>query len=122
MKRFWAWIKSIGWLTTLGTAVVAVLFVLAGAKARKLERRAAKAEDRAQVILQDHTKVNLDKAKKLQDAAAGDKVAATQVKQKMREQLDKLGDSDENIDDIADRFNSRRKRVNGMHSDTSGDT
>lgn len=105
--NLWAKIKSIGWLAAAGAVLTAILMVLAGAKSTRLERRAKKAEHKAEVIVQDHTKKNLEKAAKLQAGAAADKAKAAALKEKSKARLEKLGDHDETLADLADNFNKR---------------
>lgn len=103
----WSKIKSIGWLATAGAAVTAVLMVLAGAKATRLERRAKKAEQNAEIIVQDHTKKHHEQAAKLQAGAAKDKAKAAAVKEKSKARLEALGEHDETLADLAHNFNKR---------------
>lgn len=103
----WARIKAIGWLATAGAVLTAILMVLAGAKATRLEKRAAKAETLAENIVQDHTKKHHVKAAKLQAGAAADKKKAAAVKEKSKLRLEALGDHDETLADLADNFNKR---------------
>ena len=44
------------------------------------------------------------------EQAAASKIAAEKAKAEMQKQLDNLGEANEDIDAIADRFNSRRLR------------
>jgi hypothetical protein len=105
--NLWVRIKSIGWLAAIGAALTAILMVLAGAKSTRLERRAKDAERLAEVVVQDHTKKNLEKAAKLQASAATDKAKAAELKEKSKARLEQLGDKDETLADLADSFNKR---------------
>ena len=105
--KVWAWIKSIGWLALAGAVLTAILMVLAGAKATRLEKRANKAETDLQENIQDGTKKELAKAEKQQAGIAKDKAMAAKLKAKSKVRLEKLGDHDDTLADLADNFNKR---------------
>lgn len=98
------------WLKTLGAILAAILLVLAGAKVGRHKRRALRAEAQAENLLIDRTKVNLEKAAKLQKKVVVEKRKAAEAKVAAIAQLEKISEQDETLEDIADRFNSRRKR------------
>ena len=99
------------WWKTLGTILAAILLVLAGAKVGRHKRRALRAEAQAENLLIDRTRVNFEKAAKLQKKVVVEKRKAAEAKMVAIAQLEKMGDENETLEDIADRFNSRRKRL-----------
>jgi hypothetical protein len=102
------WIK--GKLTTIGLVIGAILLALAAGKAATARNAANRKEDMAADLLNAATSKELAKGKKLIESAHKDKVKSAAAQQKMKDQLDKLGDASEDLDAIADRFNSRRLR------------
>lgn len=108
MDKIWTWFKSLSLIAVLGAIGTAILFILNAMKASRLQKRAAHAEAIAENIIQDHTKKNIDKAAELQKKAASDKSRAKTAKEKAEAQLAAIGDKDETMADIADRFNKRQ--------------
>lgn len=98
------------WLITAGACLSAVLLVLAGARAGRQQRRADKAEKQVESLHHDRTKAGIEKAAKLQKTAAVNKERAAATRQRMESQLEKIGETNPELDAIADRFNSRRLR------------
>lgn len=110
MGKAWAWVKSLSWVAIAGAIVTAVLMVLGGAKITRQQRRADNAERKITAIAHDKTKKGIEKAAKLQKQKDKhlDKAAAT--RQRTEARLEELGDKDETLADIADRFNKRKLR------------
>jgi cytochrome c-type biogenesis protein CcmH/NrfG len=98
------------WLSIAGAAVTAVLLVLAGAKVGREKRRADKAEQQAQAYHHQGSKKAIEKAAKLQAKSDVHKQNAEATRQRMETQLESLGEKDETLADIAERFNGRRVR------------
>lgn len=103
------WIKSLGWIVIGGAVLTAILMVLGGAKAGRQQRRANRAEHEIQELMFDQTKKGIDKAATLQIEADLHKKSAAATRLRMEARLEKLGEDDE-IADIAERFNNRRVR------------
>lgn len=108
--KVWTWLKSLSWIVIAGGILTAVLMVLGGAKAGRLQRRATKAEDQVTAMAHDKTKKGIAKAAKLQKAADKHKEKATATRQRTEARLEELGEKDETLADIADRFNKRKLR------------
>jgi len=103
------WIKSFGWVVVAGSILTAVLMVLGGAKAGRQQRRADRSEKRAEELLFNQTKASIGEAAALQAEAMDHKRKAAATRQLMETRLERLGEDDE-IADIAERFNARRVR------------
>ncbi len=102
--------KALGWVVTIGTVLGAILFALAGARSIKKSSSAKRKVDKAIELQNTGIASQIAKSKKLLNSAGKDKLVATEAQRKMEQQLEKLGESNEDIDAIADRFNSRRLR------------
>ena len=94
--------------TTFGLIVAAALLAFAAAKATKRAGR-AKQRDEASHKLQYGGKIKA--AERLAGAANKDKIAARKAKVNIEKQLEKLSEANQDIDTIADRFDSKRKRL-----------
>jgi hypothetical protein len=103
-------LKQIGWIKTAGLILTAILLALAGAKAVKKKSVAKKKEDRAAELMGSGISKEIQKGKKLLESANKDKDAGVAAKQRMEKRLEKLGESNEDIDALAHRFNSDRVR------------
>ncbi len=103
------WIKSLSWIAITGAILTAILMVLGGAKAGRQQRRADRAEKQFEALLFNQTKENIDKAATLQIEVDLHKKSAAATRLRMEARLEKLGEDDE-IADIAERFNNRRVR------------
>ena len=108
--KVWTWLKSLSWIVIAGGILTAVLMVLGGAKAGRLQRRADKAENQVTAMAHDKTKKGIEKAAKLQKAADKHKEKAAATRQRTEARLQELGEKDETLADIADRFNKRKLR------------
>ena len=93
--------------TTFGLIVAALLLAFAAAKASKRGDRAEKREETSKE-LQYGGKIK--SAERLAKAANKDKVVARKAKANIEKQLEKLSEANQDIDAIADRFNSKRVR------------
>jgi len=98
------------WWKTLSMIIVGVLLILAGRRATKLHERAKAKDEIATDLLNSGISKELEKGKRLVDAADKDKDRAVAARKEMEQHLESLGQNDESIDDIATRFNSRRVR------------
>lgn len=104
------WFKSLSWVAIAGAIGTAILMILGGAKSTRLKRRADHAEKTAEILIQNGTKKNIEKAAKLKERADADKAKAATVVQAAEKRLEILGAKDETMADIAKRFNGRRVR------------
>lgn len=111
ITKFIAWVKTWSWVHTLLTVLAGIAFALAGVRASRESRRASRAEQQSELLLNDRTKRNVDRAEALQEAAQRHAAKAADARIAAEQRLIQLGDEDETLDDIADRFNSRRNRV-----------
>jgi len=109
-KKITFWFKSIGWVTTLGTVFTAVLFALAATRSVKSNRKAKQKDRRVVDLLEENRSRHMEEAMDLSESAAKDKANAIERKVQAALLLEELGKKNEDIDDIADRFNSRRVR------------
>jgi len=110
-KRITTWVKSIGWVTTLGTIGVAVLFALAATRSTNSRRKGHRQEGQVVDLLNKNRSQYRDKAKRLSESAARHKQKALDARLEAEIRLEELGSRDEDIDDITDRYNSHRVRV-----------
>lgn len=108
--RIWTWVKSLSWVVIAGAIVTAIMMVLGTAKIGRQERRAERAEKKIEAIAHDKTKKGIQKAAKLQKTAVKHKEKAAATRQRTEARLQELGDKDETMADIADRFNKRKLR------------
>jgi len=110
MGKALAWIKSLSWVAIAGAIVTAILMVLGGAKATRAQRRADKAEKKIESIAHDRTKKGIEQAAKLQKQKEAHLETAAATRQRTEARLKELGEKDETMADIADRFNKRKLR------------
>ena len=101
-------IKS--WIHFLGLAVSALFMAFAATRATSSMRRARQMEQKAEGLLHSDVSRNIAKGKRLTEKANQAKDKAIEARMRVEGQLDKLGEKDEELDAIADRFNSRRVR------------
>ncbi len=104
------WFKSLGWVKTLGIVLGAILLAMAAGQAANRKASARKKEEKAQDKLNSGISSEIHKGKMLVDSANKDKDKAVAARVKMVQQLEKLGEANEDMDSIADSFNSRRLR------------
>lgn len=104
------WLKKQRWIVTLGMVLSAILLALAGAKAVKKRASADKKEQLATDLLNSGASKQIEKGKKLLESANKDKDAGVAADKRMEAELEKLGETNPNIDALADRFNSKRLR------------
>lgn len=97
-------------MVTLGMVISGILLALAGAKAGKKRRRATKNEELGIQLQNAATSGEIQKGKKLIDAANKDKDDAIKADEAVALQLENLGKANESLDAIATRFNSKRLR------------
>lgn len=109
--KLWTWIKSLGWIAIVGAIGTAVLMVLNSAQAGRLQRRADNAEKQVEALAHDRTKAGIKKAAKLQKQKDKHLDNAAAARQRTEAQLEKISEDDE-MADIADRFNKRKLRDN----------
>lgn len=107
-------VKSFGWVKTLGLVLGAIALAMAAGQAANRTAAGKRKEQQAEELLNTGISKHLQQGKKLMNAAHKDKDKAVHARKKMEQQLEKLGEANEDMDSIADRFNSRRLR---KHSD-----
>ena len=110
MGNIWARIKSLHWVKTLGLVMSAVLLAVMAGRASSRASAAKRKDERAEELINSQISADIQKAKKLVDAAHKDKDKAAAAHKRMEEQLSKLGDADEDLDSIMGRFNDRSVR------------
>jgi len=103
------WLKSQRWIVTLGIVLSAILLALAGAKAAKKHASGVKKEQLATDLMNSGISTKIHKGRKLLESANKDKDAGVAALEKMEDHLNNMGDANEDIDALADRFNSRRR-------------
>ena len=106
----WAKLKALPWIVTIGLVLTAVVMAMASGKIQRLEKRAAKKNEKAIDKKNSGISSYIHQGKKLAESANKDLDAAGKVKDRQVERMESLGERDETIDDIADRFNSKRVR------------
>lgn len=106
----WSKIKALPIWATLGLIGGAILFAMAASRAKGLTARAHRKEDAATHKLNSGISKELDAGKKLMDSANTDKDKAIVARDNVKRHLEHMGDANEDLDAIADRFNSRRVR------------
>lgn len=85
-------------------------FALLGYKAHKKRAAAKRMHDRGVVLMNSGVEKHIEEGKVLLDKAESEKVRAKHARMDAEAQLRKLGETNETLDAIADRFNSRRLR------------
>ena len=95
---------------TLTVVAAAIALALLGRKATKLSAKIDAKERTATDLLNSGISTKLVKGRELLEEADHDKNIGVVVRAKMEEHLEKIGEKDETLDAIADRFNSRRMR------------
>lgn len=108
--RAWQWLKSLPWLVTLGMLAAAIFMVLNGRKIDRLQKRAEKKNIAGIDLKNTEISTQINKGKQLVESAHKDKTRADEIRVKLEDNLKVLGERSETIDDIADRFNSKRVR------------
>ena len=105
-------IKSWGWVKTLGLVLGAIALAMAASRAQSLTTRARKKDEKAIDKLNSNISKELQAGRKLVESAHADKNKAVAIRKNMESQLEKLGEANEDMDAIANSFNSRRLRDN----------
>lgn len=103
-------LSKIGWIKTLGLIASAVLLAIMAGRAASKTAAAKSKDDRAEQLLNSGISKEIHKGKMLVDSANTDKDKAVAARKRMEVQLEKLGEANEDMDSIADGFNSRRLR------------
>lgn len=105
----WQKFKSLGWVVTAIAVLTAVGLALATAKAQSRRTRASKNERVATDLLNAGTSKEIAKGRKLAEKVQRDKDVAVAADKLAEQRLESLATND-SLDAIADRFNSRRLR------------
>ncbi len=106
------------WIITAGLVLTAIALALAGAKASKKRSNATRKDATAVRLMNSGISREIKRGKKLRDAANRDKDAAIVADARMTRLLNNMGTANENLDAVADRFNSRRLRQRAGRSAT----
>lgn len=104
----WKKVKELKDFVLLVLGGIALAFI--GAKAHQRKKAADRMQHKAEVLLNSDIKEHIEEGEKLLVKAANEKVKATNARMDAEDQLRKLGEKNETLDDIAHRFNSRRVR------------
>ncbi len=106
----WAKIKALPWIATAGMVAVAIVLALQSGKVIRLQRRAERKSKHGISLKNTEISTRILQGKKLVESAEKDKDKIIKVKENMEANLALMGKNSETIDDIADRFNSKRVR------------
>ncbi len=106
----WAKLKALPWLVTAGMVLTAIVLALQSGKVIRLQKRAKKKDKHAISLKNTGVSTYIHKGKKLAESAQLDKDKAVKVHERMEKNLVAMGERSESIDDIANRFNSKRVR------------
>lgn len=101
MKQIWNFISL---------AFSAIILAFAASKAAGARQQARRLEKKAEGLLNTQVSKDIHKGKKLTEKANRAKDRASDARMRIEGQLDKLGEKNEELDVIVDRFNSRRVR------------
>ena len=107
--KIWTWLKSLGWIAILTAVGVAIMMVLRAFAAGRLEAEVEQGEIEIKQ-LNKGTENDIQAAMKKQIKITAKKVKAREVRKKSEKSLERIGQH-ETMADIADRFNSKSKRV-----------
>ena len=105
-----AWLKGLSWVAVLGAIGVAAGMILNARRAGKLEAEVAHDEERIKE-LNAGSGQNAQAAARLQAGIGLKKLQAREVRKKSEASLERLGQDETTMADIADRFNSKSGRV-----------
>jgi hypothetical protein len=106
----WAKFKALPFVRVVVLVLIAISTAwLAAAASRKFEAGRRKDE---RVIDMKNSQISgeLAAAEKLADSADQDKKDGVAIRKRMKENIEKMGQANENMDTVADRFNSKRLR------------
>lgn len=102
--------KALGWVVTAVAVLTAIGLALAASKANSRRTRASNNERVATDLLKNGTSAQIKKGERLLVKVNTDKAAAVAADELAEQRLEKLGATNESLDAIATRFNSRRLR------------
>lgn len=97
-------------LKTLGAIFSAIALVLLGMKAAKKKAQARRKENAVPDMLNSGVTAKVEAAKEMLESAQKDKEEAVEIKRRMNERLEKIGGANEELADVAHRFNAHRVR------------
>ncbi len=106
----WSRFKALPWIVTAGMVLVAVVLALQSGKVIRLQKRSEKKNEQAIDLKNSQVSIHILQGKKLAESAQKDKDKIVEVKKNMEGNLALMGKNSETIDDIANRFNSKRVR------------
>ena len=106
----WTKFKALPFVRVAVLILLGIGGALLAAEASRKVASAKKKDERVVDMKNSMISGELIEAEKLADSADQDKKDAQAIREKMKVNLEKMGQANENIDDIAHRFNSRRMR------------
>ena len=106
----WAKFKALPGIRVVGLVILGILVALLAAKASRKVANAKKKDERVIDMKNSQASGALVAAEKLTDSADKDKDDAIEIKRRLNNNLVKMGQANENMDDIAKRFNGKRLR------------
>lgn len=112
------WLKKFSWVQTAIAVVAAIALAMLAGKARSTQKNIKKKEQLGTDLLNSGISRKLQKGKKLIESADKDKDKSVEIRQRMEARIEQLGESNEEFDAIADRFNSKRLRHSADSSHT----
>lgn len=115
----WEKVKNLRWIKQAILILSAILLALLAGRAAHRESRARRGEKLAENLLQEGTKKAVTKAAKHQAKAAKDKEVGVKAREQMQQTLEKLGEENHTLDELAHHFNSERVRKR-IDSETTG--
>ena len=115
----WDKFKALPGIRVAGLIILGILVALLAAKASRKVASAKKKDDRFEDLKNSMISGELVEAGKLADSANEDKDAAIEIKRQLNNNLVKMGQANENMDDIAKRFNGKRLRKQSATHATS---
>ena len=111
MNKILKWIKSQRWIVTAGMVLGAIALALSAAKSSKRKSSATRKEKKAVDLMNRAVGSDLKRAEKLTKSAAKDKQKAINSRETVKYELEKLTQTNDDLDSVVDAFNSRTRRV-----------
>ena len=115
----WTKFKALPGIRVVGLVILGILMALLAAKASRKVASAKKKDARVEDMKNSQISGELVAAEELVDSANEDKDAAIELKRRMNNNLVEMGQANENMDDIAKRFNGKRLRKQSATDATS---
>ncbi len=106
----WDKFKALPGIRVIGLILLAIAVAALAAKASRKTASAARKSEKVIDLKNSMISGELVEAEALADSANKDKDDALEIKRRMNNNLVKMGQANENMDDIARRFNGKRLR------------